>query len=563
MATGRAVAIRDRFEARQGGGIVAGSQSYRATDQSRNRVRVRGGSGDRHADDRAREELRHLSQDMERNADPYAVILHGMARLIGEPTPRPTVGNRAWRAEVARRWRAHARRKRGGFDRRGMQTWGGLCRSWWLALFRDGDVATVPQDDGTIATFEAEQIAGGRKTGNQHRRTVGGITLDGNDRAIEYWIAPRVNGVVKPKEAEPIEAQHVNFMVAPWSVSQTRGVPLLTAGLDNTERVDALVESEIITAEQASNIYGVMTRDLPEGAAPPSQPLASSSTAPMGAYTAGTDNPEFIDFPAGSYFDLPAGMGWNSISPTRPNLNVVELLRQIISQACAETGIPFAVLFSDFKGVNWSGNRGLVSLTRDALTWWRQLVCEPFVDPYFAWWLEREINERQLPVPVDDQGASIRDPARCYAHVWDWPQRPEWPDPYKEEQTHQLGIENRTASRHRILGPDWQEITDELHLEDLRADELYIQRIVAAASAILDAVHDAGDPALAEIIAETLTPLAVVNRGEGTQPAAPAVDTPPDDSGTPGAGPAGDPTAAKQIDGGGPDSPPDPDEVPA
>ena len=473
-------------------GIAAGASSYRAAETSRWRPSVIGaGSGDRHADARARAILRDRSQDMERNVEPYHVMVHGAARLFGAPSPRPTVGDDEWRALVVRRWRQRAKSRRAGFDRRGIQTWGALCRSWWTSWLVDGDVAYVPQTDGSVATIEADQICGGPARGNQYRRTVGGITLDAQDRPVQVWIAPRTSsGIVRASEAKPVEAELVHLLVSPWRVSQTRGLPLITAGLDNQERVDALVESEVITAEQASTIYGAMQRSMTPGQVPPGVPLSNSTEYPAGTWsgegaTSDDRQPMLQQWSAGSYFELPAGMTWQQIDTNRPNLNVVEMLRQVLRVSAATIGIPMPVLYADFHGINWSGNRGLISLAREALRWWRGNYCEPFIDPVYGYWLETQMRSGAIPKPA---GVPPQD---IYDHAWDWPM-PEWPDPYKEEQRHGLALQQGTDSLHRILGPEWENVLRERNDEVVLQDRLYIDRVLAVSDYLEEIARSRG-----------------------------------------------------------------------
>ena len=475
MATARANHIRQRAATR---GITAAAASFRATRPDRSRVRVWGGGGDYHADRRTRRILRELSQDMERNAECYDIFLAGVAGLLGAPTPRPTTPDEEWNQTVSRRWKAVSSKQRGGLDARGLQSWDDLCTGWWRAALRDGDIATIPLVDGTISTILADQIDSPPRPGNQYRRTIAGFTLGPKDEILTVWIAPRdAHGQAQPTRAEPFAADQVSLMAWRYDNTYSRGVPILAAGLDNTERIDALVEAEVISAEQASNLYGAITRERAAGQATLAAPLTSigASGEDTGSPAPSETQPiDYVSFPAGSYLDLPPGTRWDSIAQTRPNLNVPEFLRALLSISCARVGIPYAVIFCDFKGVNWSGNRGLVSLTRDALSRHRQGLCEPFIDPLYPWWLANEIANGTLRPPRG------MDPEAIYAHAWDWPDRPEWPDPYKEERRHELALSQYTDSLHRIVGPDWHQRITERQAELIAIDTAHIQRIAAA-----------------------------------------------------------------------------------
>jgi hypothetical protein len=477
MATSRALAVRASARPL----IRAGLTSFRATESSRSRCRVSGSSGDTHADDRTRQVLRDLSGDLERNAEGYQIMIHAAARLMGAPTPRPLVGPQDWRERVVAAWRSKASRTRGGFDARGMLAWPALCPAWWRAMWLDGDIGVIPRSDGTLASIEADLIAGGRSK-NQHARVVGGVAYDGAQQVIGYYVCPRTAaGTPQESAAQLVGAEQMTFLAHLWRLSNSRGVPLISAGLDNAERVDALVEAEVISAEQASNLYGAMQRQPAAGQFSPAVPLADAAAAPAALRSTDGTNPALIDFPAGTYWDLPPGMEWKPYSPTRPNLNVVEMLRQMLRQSCAHLGIPFSVLFADFTGVNWSGNRGLVSLTRDALTWWRGGLLEPFLAPIWSWWIGRELASGRLPWPTDN-GRRI-DPALLLTCAWDWPM-PEWPDPSREAEALDLRLTQQTTSLSRTIGPDWPLIVAEREREQILQDASYIRRCQEAHKAV-------------------------------------------------------------------------------
>lgn len=469
MATARAHATRRAQGAR---GLAAAAGSFRATNPARSRVRVFGGSGDYHADRWSRRVLRELSQDLVRNAECYDIFLTGTARLLGAPTPRPTSSSEAWNQQVARRWKGRAMRSRGGFDSRGLQSWHDLCPSWWTAWLRDGDIATIPLDDGTVATVTAEQIDSPTQPGNQHHRTLGGLTMTRRGDVVKVWVAPLdARGRAQLPAAHPWAADEVNLLAWRPDNTYSRGIPILTSGLDNAERIDGLIESEVVSAEQASNLYGALERQLAAGQVATAAPLSGiddSGSSTGSPAPDERDQVDYVSFPSGSYLDLPPGLKWTNLQPQRPNLDVPEFMRQLLAMSCAKVGIPYAVIYCDFKGVNWSGNRGLVSLTRDALSGLRASHLEPFVDPLYAWDLGRGLATGELRPPA---GMSLSD---LTAHAWDWPDRPEWPDPHKEERRHELALSQYTDSLHRIIGPDWlQRITERLaELEAIDAAQL-------------------------------------------------------------------------------------------
>ena len=470
MATKRTMALRARTAA----GISASMGSFRATDQARTRVRVSSGGGDRHADAWTRRVLRDVSRDLQRNAEHYNIFLNGAARILAAPTPRHTSSDEGWNKEADACWAEDAASTI--LDARNQSTWDELVHHWWLAGIRDGDLAILPQADGRIASVLADQIDSPSRPGNQYQQTVAGVKQTPTGEALAYWLCPRDRqGNVVLARAQEYPADQVIFVaLGRLDGSYTRGVPLCAAGLDNAERIDALAEAEVISAEQASNLYGILERQMAAGQVAPPPPLADgalNATSP----TAQTerDDIDWIDFPAGSYLDLPAGLKWNSHKVERPNLDVPEFMRAMLSLSCAIIGMPYGIIYADYADASWSVSRTLVAQTRDARDHWHSTIGIPMVEPIHPWWLGHRIRSRVLRPP---RGMSLADASR---HTWGWPDRPAWPEPIKEEQRHAEAMRNGTDSLHRICGPKWSEILKELAMEARTRDSLTVQRLIA------------------------------------------------------------------------------------
>lgn len=467
MATARAVAQRNRSGLVQ---LAAGSYRSAESDRSRN-LRTMGGSGDTHADDRTRRIVRELTRSLERNAHTFAVVHHRWLDDLGVPMPRFASSNPAWNARMAKRWARKARMRVGGWDVRQMSTWPELCRHWFGATSRDGDVAAVKVGlgDGQLATIEADCIDGGRGS-NQHQRTEGGITKSSVGQPVRAWICPRnAGGYADTTKAEPYEWAAIEFCANRTRPSQTRGLPPLVAGLDDFERGDSLLESTVIQAEQSANVYGAITKIRQElargtGAGALAPVTKSGATAPMDAGASNSEQvPDYVSAARGMLLMLYDDQDFKQIKNENPNLNVPPFMTFLLRLHCLGLSYPYELAFMDIGNLSWSGGKTMITLAREGMKRWREQVFEPFLHGIARWQVQTwAAGESDTPEDWD-------------AIEWDWPELP-WPDPLKEEQTTQAALLNGTTSLRRVTR-HWEAIARERSEEERLRDQLLVERI--------------------------------------------------------------------------------------
>lgn len=471
MPTARAARLRHRSPTAQ-----LASTSYRAASDVRSRMAndgARGGSADRHVDDRSRDTIRELSRSLERNAHQYSVFIRRWADDMGTPWPRFTTSDENLNKWLAKRFEQRAGLHSGGLDARQINTWSAMNRLWQTHVAFDGDVFALKLDTGRVQTWEAQNICGGPQP-NQYRRTTGGLRLDQYGAPTGIFVSPNGAGGFPQKAlAKEYSAEQAFWFSYRTRYSQTRGLPPLVSGMDDVERVDAMLESTVISGEQASNVYGAikgissaLARNRSPGTSAPV--TAGGRNAPLETSVNPADNaPDWVESARGALLMLYDNQEFQQVTSNHPNPNVTPFLVSVLRMVGMGLAYPYEVAFMDMGTLNWSASKTLITLARTGMNGWRNDVFQPGLNTFGQWWLEREIDEWNQKLPQDfalDQ------------FVWDWPQLP-WPDPVKEETRNTLAFANKTDSPQRLLGREWSRIREENAQADELDDKLTVNRL--------------------------------------------------------------------------------------
>jgi len=446
--------------------IQARRGSYRAAMNPRSRVSTPyGGSGDQHVDTWSRRMLRELSRDMDRNADTFGVLNDAFAAaVVGEGVKyRPTSSNTEWNKDVARKMQDRLSRDRGGIDIRGIRTGYRIGYDLVRAFSVDGECGFIKLKTGQIQCFESEQLTNGGKVKN---KDVDGVICNDSGTLSTFHICSfNTIGAIDYGSGEDFSAQHVEWLANRQRFSQTRGVPLIVGGLDDWERLDSFRESEVIAAEQGSQIYGVIEHR--EGDLGTSRPFSAARGNPSEVIRGGasydTNNEAGVDWQptvAGALLDLPDGKKYVPINPSRPNPDAVPFMMELIRQFCAKAGIPYEYVYNDVRGLSWSVNRALVQMARDRIAIWQTQFFAPMFSNLYTWLLRQMID-----------AGEVEDIEDWDAHELQWSQI-SWPDEGAEFEAQTLGLIKGLTTRHRVHGPLWRDFLDERATELAYAAEL-------------------------------------------------------------------------------------------
>lgn len=465
MSGRRAIALRERAS----GEIAASLDSYRATNLDRARPIVRDGSGQRHADDRSRQLARELARDQDRSSGIYrAMVTAFIDMAIGSGVmPRPTTADPAWNAKALRLVLAEFDQ----LDVEGVDTYSGLQRKWARAIVNDGDQLLVKTKAGKLVTIEADRIDGRPSGLNQYRRVAGGVLLDGRTgERIAYGVCPYdgSGSFVQTTSAQWYPADQVIYTGTSSRKSQVRSLPALVANLDDAERADSLIEAEIITAEQASMIWGFLKDNSGAGAAGGRDPLAEPNLdgSPAFGGRADTGRVKFLDFVAGT-LGMIGNREFQQAPVAKPNLNVVEFLRSLFRIFAAELGVPYELALLDVGKLSWSANKALLAFCERRLGVWRGQVFGPLFSAIYRWRVRAWIAAGLL-ADRDDWSA----------HEHDWPRPPETDGP-DQVTTDKGNLELGKTSLRRLVGAAWKSVLAEQAEEQQVRDALALDRIEA------------------------------------------------------------------------------------
>ena len=466
MASPRAMSIRAKSPTHGHGVMKAAFGSYRSTDLNRARPIIRDGSGDRHVDDFSRRIARELARDLDRSSGLYRAALTAFLDLSigGGVIPSPTTSDQAWNTKV-NQLIATEYINSTDIDLEGVDTMCSLQRKWARAVANDGDVLLIKIDGGKLATIESDRIEGNKNGDNQYQRTVGGVRCEiSTGKRLAYFVAPYDNAGqnIVPSKAVSYPADEVIFIGSPSRKSQVRSMPALVASLDDAERVESLIESEIISAEQASQLWGVLKdpQGTETGGENPLAPVNSDGSPAIGGFPHGgtgtSANVPFQDFVAG-LLGFIGNREFQQIKTERPNLNVVEFAKAVLRIFIAELGVPYELAMLDVGSLSWSGNKALLAFAERRLQVWREQVFGPAFSSIYRWKVRSWIA-----------AGLIEDIPEWSEHVHNWPMAPATDGP-DQVKTDEGNIALGKTNLHRLVGPNWKKIIDERALEILHA----------------------------------------------------------------------------------------------
>lgn len=451
--------------------VQARRGSYRAAMNPRSRVQTPfGGSGDQHVDMWSRRMLRELSRDMDRNADTFRILNDAFTcAVVGEGVQyRPTTSDQEWNKKLAKLIHKKMLKDRNGVDSRGMRSGYRGQYDYVRAFCVDGEAGLIKLSDRTVQFFESEQLTDG---GTHSMRTVDGVNMNKSGKVVSLRICPYDGlGRLNLGGGDEYDANDVEWLANRTRFSQTRGVPLLVASLDDWERLDSFRESEIIAAEQGAQIYGVIEHQV--GDIGTSRPFSPGNTGvdPSEVVRGGNSSDGQVDWQptsAGSLLDLPDGKKYVPVNPQRPNRDAVPFLMELVRQFCANVGLPYEFVYNDVRGLSWSVNRALVQMARDRIKVWQVQFFGPVFSNWFNWMVAGLVEDGEIE--FNDEWEN---------HELAWPQI-SWPDEGAEYEAQQLGLLKGLTTRHRVHGPHWRDIMEERAAELKFATELTIAHNIA------------------------------------------------------------------------------------
>jgi hypothetical protein len=428
-----------RVPAAKSGALAA--RSYQAAESAAARRVPFDGAGSYHADPRSRDLVRRICRSMDRNASVFSGPLTTcLFLLLGDGTwPRPRFTgpesdhlSQAWGLDAADSARCP-------FDADGRMSLADLLHQFGRAYLRDGDVLGAFNTTGQVRLVEGDRLC---VTSRPGKTIIDGLELS-DGKEVAYWVADYgPGGIIDRRTIKRVPRDSAVFSAYRDRVSAARGVSPLAAAVENLDLVDRMGDSEAATAAMSARVLSFIER------------------------TGNDENADIIDqnrVEIGDAAMVAVPKGWKSTpnNTNRPNLNVPAFRLQEMRSAYMVLGIPFELLTQDLNQLNFAASRSLKKLAETGLGQWRRRIFGALLSRLVSGWLAQRGQDPTLPV------------------AWDWP-RLDLHDRNKEAAADSAEIENRTASRRRLVGPDRLAILDELAEEERHQDALLLKRIEAA-----------------------------------------------------------------------------------
>lgn len=404
--------------------LLAAWGSYTAADNPRTQAQIlapNGAGANYHLDETTRKQLIELARHNERNNQLFDGFLGNWCDiLLGTHGPIPVWSstNEKWTAEATALFTRDATGPDNVLSYTREHNWKALCVLMARALARDGEVAHWTAIDGSAALYETDRI---HSLARDPRQRLTGAYLH---KLNKYNRPTRERGELLPAA----ETTLIRFLTRS---GQDRGCTPLVAGLDQWERLDSLMDAEVISAENAALIWTVFKRS-PGAAAP----VPGSNTTAPGVKPKGWQRTD-----AGSILVTPAGIDAETWAPDRPNLDVPAFIKAALRYLCLPL-LPYEVAYMDLEGLSYAATRGIGKLAQTRLESQQQLLSPALTRQAQAWLKYQTDTGRLAPAPAD---ATLR---------WDWPVL-DVRDRERDAAATEKELSNGTTNLAEVVGPDW------------------------------------------------------------------------------------------------------------
>lgn len=335
------------------------------------------------------------------------------------------------------------------------------------SVVREGDTGMLFDADwaqsGKLLAFESDQIAT-PSDAKDKKVWHDGVLTDGYGREIGYFATSKrglnqatlSDGAVYKRD--PVDESKNNFKLLrmPWRHNQKRGVPEIAAIVADMLDIYEMRTKEMQTAKVNASMAGAVTRDAAKAGALLTDSRLDPNVSQKDAE--GTEKPAVestykrFESLAGGYFEyLDKGEKVDWYDPKRPNVNF-EAFNNFIAKS-AGSGVGLAKCYTLLEAsTSYTAFRGELIMTWVMFHFWQK-------------WAERNIRDWQAVrairwgikigvVPALPEGWEL-------SLGWNSPRMPSV-NPLVDQQTFLAELKNGTTSWQKELGPEYEEIFEEL-----------------------------------------------------------------------------------------------------
>jgi lambda family phage portal protein len=350
----------------------------------------------------------------------------------------------------------------------------------------DGDIVTLPLQEGSLQWVEAHRL---RTPRNTRRNVVYGVQVDAMKRRVAYWITKedlattemvnRVSDVQIYAARDEDGQRQVIHLYNPDRFSQCRGITVLAPVSETIGIHDDIQFATLVKCQMAALIAILRERDVNW------EPLGDAQKGPQTTETTAGYTRQIEGVSAGLEIAGDPGEKLSAFAGNVPSPEFITHANLILTFIAINLDIPVHVLLLDPSNTNFSGWRGAIDQARLRFKQLQQWLVGAFHCPVYRW----KVRQWMALDPVI-QKLTAKSGINPFGHRWNPPQFP-YIEPLTDASADLLQTRNALNSPRRIQaarGREWDEVSVEI-IED---NAFAIRRALKEAAAINNEYPDAG-----------------------------------------------------------------------
>lgn len=343
----------------------------------------------------------------------------------------------------------------------GERTW---AQMQWIVQYQteqDGEIFGLPIDNGTVQLIEAERCL---TYEGQNRDNYLGLEFTEDGRIVAYNFTQKPLGPFQTHQAGPTDRYarwdadgllNVYHIHDNRRVTQHRGLPWLTAAMIKCGMLDDLQFAMLVKAQSCAAHAAVIERTENVMGKAPNLGQRATTTTPASDGTPVNVPSDALKY--GSTIALPYGFKLSGFTPSVPNAEFMQHVRETQRQIGANLSMPIEMILLDASSTNYSGWRGAMDQARMSFRRWQnQLSCQ-LLQP------QHKFNVRRWAPRLGAVAQALLKTGDLYSHKW---VPPAWPyvNPLDDANAGKVLMESGQASPRGLAsarGDNYDEIIDE------------------------------------------------------------------------------------------------------
>ena len=389
-------------------------------------------SADRHLTKITLSMLRELCRKNDRETSLFSGILdRALDNIFGSNFDFvPKTGNEGLNNQV--KDYIDARMKAEMCDASGVMDFIDIAKTAIRGVWTDGDLLMVKKPNGSMLTFEADQVASPTAGENtKGERIIQGVELNENNRPVGYWVKQRnttnnYGGVDIHSKYKRVAAPNTIAPAYRKRFGQSRGVPYLASILGTYERFNNYLDFEQFAAEQNAMIGWKITRK------------SADSLLPGDIDNINGESQDIFEkmqqMYQGMMLELEDGEDVSMFGADRPAVNFDKYVIICCRLIGVGVGYPLELMLLDYSKTNYSSGRMGMAEAKRMFRSWQRFAGTKICLPWYKWQIARGMASGELPANPDLFEVRLQWPA--------W----EMIDKKKEADGDNIAINNRSKS---------------------------------------------------------------------------------------------------------------------